>query len=179
MAPPELPFDVKFQRMVEATLVQDRNHAAALTALDTLTTLLSNVLSHSTEPKFHSFRLQNKRISALMSNPHASTLLLFIGLQTRVREFQETWYFPEGLVENTERLTTARDICEGYMKTINEKAEKQERGVKSKLEEERRRKDEVLRMIEGDRLERCKKDENKLPPKFPARSPGTDVKRLK
>lgn len=67
-------------------------------ALQTLDTIIGNILTHPEDPKYRSFKSENKRIqSSLLSLSGGSAYLLQAGFGTRTVDFKQEWYISSSM----------------------------------------------------------------------------------
>ncbi|KAJ3058326.1 hypothetical protein HK102_010566 [Quaeritorhiza haematococci] len=125
---PTLPFDVQFRRLVDSRILRDNLPAQSLSTLTTLHKILSNILSHPSEPKYRKLRGRNKLVhDSILSVLGGEEALIAVGFLKRVEQFEEYFVLVGEGGQGLEKVKVARDILEEYLGKAVEKAEREER----------------------------------------------------
>ncbi|KAJ3155729.1 hypothetical protein HDU86_004198 [Geranomyces michiganensis] len=158
--PTELPFDVRFTRLIDSGLLRDNPGAVGQTCLKTLIRIVEN--SFQADPMYQRIRESKLRGGAgLLTAAHGEETLVEIGMLRRVREFEAWWEFRTGRdakndkdTTDTERRKVALRILREHMAKAVERAEREAEAVRRAKCEDQERREQVLAQIEDDRLRR-------------------------
>ncbi|KAJ3170643.1 hypothetical protein HDU88_008545 [Geranomyces variabilis] len=183
--PPDHPFETTFTRLINTGLLRDNPASLAQSSLKTLTTILTNsllLLPHDDNAPYRRIRERNlTRPGGLLTATHAQDILVALGMTRAVREFEAWWEFPplpapppasdDGDTQQQQRQQQhqqqheieKRQIALRVVRELSAKAaercERERRAVDRGKNEERERRENVLALIEDDRLKRKEREE--------------------
>ena len=141
--------------------ISQQDAPTALTAIETVLKLASNILEQPSEPKYRKFRASNPGISKkVLACPGGQDLLIALGFRTQVFEFEEHWVAEDGpllmrtLAEATQSLEHYRELARKQI----ERAAKLRTEKLANTNEERQR---TLQAIEEDKALRRERNETR------------------
>ncbi|BGP53829.1 hypothetical protein JCM8202v2_001401 [Rhodotorula sphaerocarpa] len=155
-----------FYRVLDSQLLPKVSKPQAVKTLETVLTLLSNILSPPNPAqalKYRQLRLSNALVAREVVSPANGAgrdFLVLCGFRREVREFEEmlVWTQSEG-GKQLFKLRCGKKVVEDRIRTAREAEERETRYRESEKEAEAARKKKALLGFEDDRLDRAERDE--------------------
>ncbi|GAA5978288.1 hypothetical protein JCM10908_004299 [Rhodotorula pacifica] len=155
-----------FYRLLDSELLPKVSKSQAVRTLETLHTVLSNILSPPNPAqalKYRQLRLSNKLINREIVSPANGAgrdFLVLCGFRREVRDFEESLVWKQGEEgKQLFKLRCGRKVIEDRIKLAKEAEERETRYRESEKEAEQARKAKALLGFEDDRLSRAERDE--------------------
>jgi hypothetical protein len=138
------------------TLISKEHFNIQIPCLETLLTILNNLLAHPEEEKYRRIRFSSQTLQKKVINTRGGLNFLYeVGFQKRVFEFQEFLVFdPSQDVHWQKTVTLARDLILEKKQRLEEQQINAERRAKLLEEEEKLYRQQVLQQIEDDKITR-------------------------
>ncbi|KAI8588660.1 hypothetical protein BDZ88DRAFT_176493 [Geranomyces variabilis] len=182
--PPDHSFETTFTRLINTGLLRDNPASLAQSSLKTLTTILTNsllLLPHDDDNNARYRRIRERNLTrpgGLLTATHAQDVLVALGMTRSVRDFEAWWEFPplprppppasddddtQQQQRQQQHEIEKRQIALRVVRELSAKAaercEREKRAVERGKNEERERRENVLALIEDDRLRRKEREE--------------------
>ncbi|GAA5875559.1 hypothetical protein JCM3774_006103 [Rhodotorula dairenensis] len=155
-----------FYRLLDSDLLPHVSKAQAVRTLETLHTLLSNIIAPPNPAqalKYRQLRLSNKLVSREIVSPAngaARDFLVLCGFRREVRDFEEMLVWKQGEEgKQLFKLRCGKKVVEDRIKLAKEAEERETRYRESEKEAEQARKAKALLGFKDDRLDRAERDE--------------------
>jgi hypothetical protein len=138
------------------TLISKEHFNIQIPCLETILTILNNLLAHPEEDKYRRLRFSSHTLQKKVVHTRGGLNFLYeVGFQKKVFEFQEFLVFePSQVVDWQETVTLARDLILERKQRLEEQRINAERRVKLLEEEEKLYRQQILQQIEDDKITR-------------------------
>ncbi|BGP13646.1 hypothetical protein JCM10213_007824 [Rhodosporidiobolus nylandii] len=155
-----------FHKTLDSQLLPRCSKPQAVKTLETLQTLLSNILvppNPAAASKYRQLRLSNSLVKSNLVDPAGGAgvdYLIAAGMRSQKIEFVEyLTFFPAATAAQLHKLRVAEYVVREKLKNAREAEEREKRYRESEKTAEAARKEKALLAAEEDRLRRAEKDE--------------------